>query len=160
MAKPGNPSYCYRYPRPAATADVVVFREVDHAEKASWEILLIQRGKEPFEGHWALPGGFIEPHEDPKTAAQRELREETGIEDTTLHQIGAFGAPGRDPRGWVISVAYWTRLARKTPTQAGDDAAGARWWSVKSLPQQLAFDHDTIITSAIKRLLAQQAEVR
>lgn len=89
--------YCYDYPRPAVTADVVCFSQID-----GLRVLLIKRGGEPFEGQWALPGGFVDIDEDLEDAARRELKEETGLEMDSLKQFRCFGAPGRDPRGRTI----------------------------------------------------------
>src|SRR4051812_6737594 len=97
-------------------------------------LLLIERKNDPFKGQWALPGGFVEEDEDLETAAKRELEEETGIMIPSLEQLYTFGAPGRDPRGRTISVAYIGILKEKTEPQAGDDAARARWFDVEKLP--------------------------
>lgn len=143
--------YCYAHPRPALSTDIVVVRAAVESRIPS-EILLIQRGKPPYEGTWALPGGFVTQGESPKCAAKRELAEETGITGVDLRQVGVFGKPGRDPRGWVVSVAFLTVVARD-PIQAaaGDDAAAARWWPLDDLPS-LAFDHDQIIDAALREL--------
>ncbi len=86
-----------------------------------------------------------------EAAARRELREETGLDVPGLEQLGAFGDPGRDPRGRTISVVYWTCLARAVPAVGGDDAGAAGWFPVTALPP-LAFDHGVIILEALKRL--------
>jgi 8-oxo-dGTP diphosphatase len=141
--------FCYDYPRPGLTADVVLLRETGDGH----EVLLIQRGQAPFQGAWALPGGFVDEGETPEAAARRELLEETSVEaDVPLIQVGAFGDPGRDPRGWVVSIAYaatgsWERAI----ATAGDDAAGVAWWDVTGLPE-LAFDHAEIIQTTLTRL--------
>lgn len=139
------------YPRPSVTVDIVLFSRL----AGQWHVLLIKRGRWPFAGHWALPGGFVEITESLEAAAARELSEETGLSDVALQQIGAFGEPGRDPRSRVISIAYagWVDAGRIGATQAGDDAAEARWWAVEQLPP-LAFDHDDILRLAAQRLLA------
>ena len=141
--------YCYEFPRPALTVDCVVFG-VKPGE--TLQILLIQRRHDPFEGQWALPGGFVDPDEDLQTAALRELEEETGVRDVFIEQLFTFGAPGRDPRGRVVSVAYYAlvNLARH-PVRAASDAEDARWFSVDELPE-LAFDHREIIARATERL--------
>jgi 8-oxo-dGTP diphosphatase len=141
--------FCYDYPRPGLTADVVLLRETGDGH----EVLLIQRGHAPFQGAWALPGGFVNEGEAPEAAARRELREETAIDTgVPLVQVGAFGEPGRDPRGWVVSVAYAaTGSWERTVAMAGDDAAGVAWWDVAGLPD-LAFDHAAIIETALERL--------
>jgi 8-oxo-dGTP diphosphatase len=132
--------YCYDYPRPAVTVDAVVFDPDDH-------VLLIQRKHEPFQGRWALPGGFVEPDEPLDAAVIRELAEETGVRGVDLHQVGAFGDPGRDPRGHVVSIAYATTLRRRPAAAAADDAADAHWFPVAALPP-MAFDHDEIVATA------------
>ncbi|MCF7978709.1 MAG: NUDIX hydrolase [Chromatiaceae bacterium] len=142
--------HCYRYPHPAVTTDVVLFTIRDDR----LQLLLIERGNEPFKGSWALPGGFVDIDEDLETCAARELAEETGVKNLYLEQLGTFGKPGRDPRERVISVAYLA-LAPESRLQvrAGDDAAAAAWFPVNALPP-LAFDHDEIIAMAHRRLVA------
>ena len=141
--------YSYEFPRPGLTADCVVFGVADDAPL---EVLLIERARYPFEGSWAVPGGFIEEGEDPLTAAHRELEEETGLTDLAMTQFYTFGRPGRDPRGWVVTVAHWTvvRMADVTLT-AGDDAAKAKWFPVNA-PPPLAFDHDEMLARALAAL--------
>lgn len=140
----------YEYPRPAFTVDAVVFRDVPDGR----EVLLIRRGQEPFRGMWALPGGFVDEMEPPLTAVRRELAEETGLEvDGPFYQVGVFGEPGRDPRGWVVTTAFTTVLPEglaADPT-AGDDAAEAAWHPLAALPT-LATDHGRIIAEASGRL--------
>ena len=113
-------------------------------------ILLIRRRNEPFAGRWALPGGFLEADEDLHEGAARELQEETGVAGVTLHQIGAFGRPDRDPRGRVVSVAFWGHLpdGQAEKVKAADDAAEAQWFAIDALPP-LAFDHAEIIAKAL-----------
>jgi 8-oxo-dGTP diphosphatase len=142
-------------------ADVVAFRPREGLEaparpggasRPGFELLLVRRGNEPFKGLWAFPGGFVEMEEDLPDAARRELREETGVELAELTQLGAWGAPGRDPRGRVISVVYLAELAPgEGEPVAGDDAAEARWWPLVELPD-LAFDHAEILAAAKSRL--------
>jgi len=136
--------YCYDYPRPSVTVDLVLIAENDSDKK----ILLIERKQEPFKGMWALPGGFVDENEDLRDAAFRELKEETGIENVTLKQFGAFGKPGRDPRGHTIAIGFMALLPSKINAIAGDDAARAKWFSIKKLPD-LAFDHEEIIENAL-----------
>ncbi len=135
------------YPHPSVTADVVIFtrREDD------LQVLLIKRGHPPFEGRWAIPGGFVEVGESLEEAARRELEEETGVRDVHLEQLHTFGDPDRDPRGHVITVAYLALVPPATPTRAGDDAAEARWWPARD-PPPLAFDHAGILACALRRL--------
>jgi 8-oxo-dGTP diphosphatase len=137
------------YPRPMLTVDIVVLR--------GDEVLLIQRGKPPFEGMWALPGGFVNEGEDPVDAAVRELREETGIAVNYLPVlVGVYGNAGRDPRGWVVSVAYAMEVVNDTVVTAGDDAAAAKWVSLEAVKNGdvlLAFDHGQIVEAATYELL-------
>jgi 8-oxo-dGTP diphosphatase len=149
-------AFCYDHPRPALTADAVVLRSAGGVADRNLEILLIQRGNHPFAGHWALPGGFVDRGESPEEAARRELCEETGLSAGELTQVGAFGDPGRDPRGWVVSVAYVVRLKTTSNVAvAGDDASKVRWWPANRLPP-LAFDHARIVEMAL-RLAASEA---
>ena len=137
--------YCYDYPRPSVTVDLVLISESAPDKK----ILLIKRKQEPFKGLWALPGGFVDENEDLQDAALRELKEETGIENVTLTQFAAFGKPGRDPRGHTVSIGFKALLPSIINAVAGDDAASAKWFSVKKLPE-LAFDHGGIIGRALE----------
>lgn len=128
------------------SGDTVVVRD----SGAGREVLLIQRGRPPFAGSWALPGGFIEPFERPEDAARRELAEETGLLLTApMALVGVYGDRDRDPRGWTVSAAYVALVGGDTPEVAGgDDAADARWFAVDSLPE-LAFDHALIVADAL-----------
>ena len=136
-----------RYHYPAITVDVVIFTLRDDDLQA----LLIQRKIHPFEGRWAIPGGFVEASESLEAAARRELQEETGVRDVYLEQLYTFGDPKRDPRGRVVTVAYLALVPAPLVVQAGSDAADARWWSVARLPK-LAFDHTQILQYALQRL--------
>ena len=150
-------TYTYRYPRPSVTVDAVVFGVTPQDNQL--RVLLVKRKNPPFEGFWALPGGFVnvsdegdqgEPLED---AVLRELKEETNVAVEYIEQLGTFGAPGRDPRGRVISVAYFglVRTTDHLPI-GGDDAAEAAWFTDPFDPEDLAFDHDEIIHAAKTRL--------
>jgi len=133
--------FIYAHPRPAVTVDVLLFTLLE----GKLRLLLIQRRLPPFAGAWALPGGFVDENEPLENAARRELREETGVVDVPLWELGAFGDPGRDPRGWTVSIAFAGLVAPdRVHLQAADDAAALQWFPVTKLPP-LAFDHDEII---------------
>lgn len=136
------------YPRIDVTVDVVALARVE----GELRVLLVRRGNPPFEGQWALPGGYLEVDEDLAPAAARELHEETGIalHPDELRQLGAYGAPGRDPRGRTISVAHVARVGSPSAAKGGDDASEADWVEVgKALEQGLAFDHEQILRDAL-----------
>ena len=131
------------------TVDTVIFTIRD----AELQILLVRRGIPPFKGRWAIPGGFVLPNESLDDAARRELLEETGVENVFLEQLYTFGDPKRDPRGRVITVAYFALVSPdRAPPLAGSDAAEARWWAATGTPAPLAFDHTHIIEVAMERL--------
>jgi 8-oxo-dGTP diphosphatase len=147
--------FTYPFPRPSVTVDVVLFAIVG----GELCVLLVQRAHEPFEGGWALPGGFVDEHEPLAAAALRELEEETGVTGVTIEQLGAFGDPGRDPRGHTVSVAHVGFVSAEAhPVTAGDDAAAARWQPVARIGRRgrgrlsLAFDHGAIVLVALDRL--------
>lgn len=135
--------------RPALTADTVALR----GRTGDREVLLIRRGRPPFEGAWALPGGFLDPFERPEDAARRELAEETGlVHRGPLALVGVYGDRGRDPRGWTVSAAFAALVSEDAGDVAGgDDAAEARWFPVSRLPA-LAFDHGAIVLDALRAL--------
>lgn len=142
-------SYTYEYPRPALTVDCVIFGKEESQEL---KVLLIQRGGEPFKGKWAFPGGFVNENEAVEQAAQRELIEETHLENNDLIQFGVFSEPGRDPRGWVVSIAFCTLVNIKdTVIQADDDADDARWVPLTQITE-MAFDHKKILEQALETL--------
>jgi 8-oxo-dGTP diphosphatase len=161
----GDPrtEYTYPYPRPMVTVDWVVLTP----EAGGARVLLVRRGAEPYKGRWALPGGFVEMEESLEAAACRELAEETGVRlwdldgsrsgsaasNLFVKQMAAFGDPKRDPRGRTISVAYLLLLPPGgcPNVEAGDDAAEARWFGVRDLPD-LAFDHRNIIARAVEQV--------
>lgn len=141
-------AYTYEYPRGALTVDCVVFGLDDKELK----VMLIQRALAPFEGKWALPGGFVRTDETLDEAAQRELEEETGLRNVFLEQLYTFGAITRDPRERVVSVAYYALVnLRDHPVQASSDARDAGWFGVHDVPS-LAFDHADILHMALDRL--------
>ena len=140
--------YCYEFPHPSVTADCVIFG----FNGVGLQVLLVQRGIEPYKGCWALPGGFVRMDESTDECAKRELHEETGLTASYVKQFGTFSEPQRDPRERVITVAYYA-LVRLQEVEGGDDAAAARWFPVDAVPQ-LAFDHDMILrraTDAMRR---------
>lgn len=123
------------------------------------QVLLIRRGIAPYRGRWALPGGFVRPKEDLETTARRELAEETGLSSDRIHleQVATYGAPDRDPRGRVVSVAYLALVPDLPAPVAGSDAASASWVDAMELlddPGRLAFDHHRILTDAVERARA------
>lgn len=140
--------HCYDHPRPAVTVDIVLF----HRAQRGARVLLIQRKNEPFKGYWAFPGGFVDEDESLEAAAARELQEETGLEGIELEQIGAFGDPGRDPRGHTVSVVFAALLDEQAPPAPSDDAEAAEWHSAFN-PPALAFDHKAILRAAGERVL-------
>jgi 8-oxo-dGTP diphosphatase len=130
------------------TVDIVVFT----VHEQTLQVLLIERGIDPFKGRYALPGGFVRAEETLEQAAFRELLEETGTKDVYLEQLYTFGDPHRDPRGRVVTVAYYALVPTdKSPLLAGTDAAAAGWYPVSELPP-LAFDHRKIVEYAVDRL--------
>jgi 8-oxo-dGTP diphosphatase len=142
--------YCYDFPHPAVTTDVVILTIRDRKLK----ILLVRRAGEPYRGAWALPGGFVEPDEGLDQAAARELEEETGVTGVYLEQLYTFGEPKRDPRERVITVAYYALIpSDRLRLQAADDAEAVGWFAMDELPA-LAFDHADIIAMAHQRLVA------
>ncbi len=142
--------YRYPYPHPAVTTDIVIFTLRDGRLK----LLLIKRGGEPYQGRWALPGGFVELDEDLEASARRELEEETGVSGVYLEQLYTFGRPDRDPRERVITVAYYALIpSDQVRLQAATDAEAVGWFAFEELPP-LAFDHDEIVAMAHQRLVA------
>ena len=137
-------AYTYKYPRPAVTADCVVVTKGDNPK-----VLLIQRGSDPFKGHWAFPGGFMNMDETAEQCALRELEEETGLKVSGLCQIGAYSKVDRDPRGRTITVAYLALIDSIVEVKGQDDAANADWFPLSALPE-LAFDHAEIMKDAVK----------
>lgn len=140
--------HSYEYPRAALTLDCVVFGLDDNA----LQVLLIQRDLAPFEGCWALPGGFLRLDEELEAGARRELAEEAGLHPPYLEQLCTVGTIGRDPRQRVVTVAYFALVnIRDHAIRAATDARDAAWFSVDELPT-LAFDHQKIVDVAHQRL--------
>ena len=138
--------YCYKYPHPAVTTDCVIFG----FDGSELQVLLIERGIEPFKGKWAFPGGFLNMDETAQEGALRELKEETGLENAYIEQFNTYSDPGRDPRERVITIAHYA-LVRIQEVKGGDDAAKAQWFPIDEVPQ-LAFDHDKILRDAMRKL--------
>ena len=138
--------YCYTYPHPAVTTDCVIFG----FDGSELQVLLIERGIEPFKGKWAFPGGFLNMDETAGEGAMRELKEETGLENAYIEQFNTYSEPGRDPRERVITIAHYA-LVRIQEVKGGDDAAKAQWFPIDEVPQ-LAFDHDKILRDAMRKL--------
>ena len=145
-------TYTYEYPRPSVTTDCVIF---GYDVKEGLSVLLVERGIEPFKGCWAFPGGFLKMDETTEAGALRELKEETefDVEKGFLEQLGCFSDVNRDPRGRVITIAYYA-LVQKGAVKGGDDARNAQWYAIGEIPQ-LAFDHEKILRVALKRLKEQ-----
>ena len=140
--------HSYEHPRGALTVDCVVFGLDDKELK----VMLIQRGVAPFEGKWALPGGFVRANETLEEAARRELEEETGLRKIFLEQLYTFGAVDRDPRERVVSVAYYALVNLiDHNVHASTDARDAGWFGVHDVPS-LAFDHTDILQMTLERL--------
>jgi len=136
------------------TADAAVFSFV----RGKAKLLLVKRKHDPYKGHWAIPGGFVEIGEELEDAVVRELAEETGLRDLPLEQMRAFGAVGRDPRGRTITVVFMgIAAAEQIIVKGGDDAAEARWFDIDDLPENMAFDHTVIARFAIGKLKRKKA---
>ncbi len=147
MGSEGARKFSYEYPRPALTVDLVLATREERPR-----VLLVKRKHDPFAGSWAIPGGFVDDEEKLIDAARRELKEETGVEIAELEQLYTAGDPGRDPRGWTVSVVYLARVdADAVKPQAADDAAEVGWFPLDGLPA-LAFDHAMILARARVRL--------
>lgn len=161
--------HCYDYPAAANTVDMVIFT----IRNSRLMVLLIRRRDDPFQGEWAIPGGFVEvgvghspkgdQGESLEAAAERELLEETGLrrdrDNVFLEQLYTFGAPGRDPRGRVITISYYALISPEAyhRVQAGDDAAEVEWFHAPDAIGEtggtaLAFDHGTILRAAVERI--------
>lgn len=140
--------YSYNYPRPAVTVDAILVSPQN-------SVLLIERGREPFKGKWALPGGFIDMDEELEAACRRELEEETGLRVGELKQFRAYGGVNRDPRHRTISVLFYAFTDDELAASAGDDAAKAQWFPLDQLPE-LAFDHQLILSEFKAEILSKR----
>jgi 8-oxo-dGTP diphosphatase len=133
--------YCYDYPRPAVTADIILLKRNEN----QYVVLLIERKHPPFEGMWALPGGFLNMDETLEEAALRELHEETGISGVELEQFHTFSQVNRDPRHRTVTTVFIGFADKATlKPLAGDDASKADWFKLDEIPP-LAFDHSMVI---------------
>lgn len=135
----------------SVTTDCVIFFRNNLKPK----VLLVKRKNDPFEGQWALPGGFLEDEEPLEDGARRELKEETGLEIQKLQQLHTFGTPGRDPRGRTISITFWGEVGTEEAVKGNDDAMDANWFDLNDLPQ-LAFDHSEILRMAQEEYFLQR----
>ncbi len=139
-------SYTYKYPRPSFTADCLVFA----GNRENAHLLLIQRKNWPFEGMWALPGGFMDMDETIEETAARELEEETGLSGLRLFQFRVYSAIDRDPRGRTVTLAFYGYAGGQIPRVKGNtDAVNAVWHTIGGLPP-LGFDHGKIIEDFIR----------
>jgi 8-oxo-dGTP diphosphatase len=142
--------YCYSYPHPAVTTDIVIFS----IREQKLKLLLVKRARAPFADSWALPGGFVGIDEDLEACALRELEEETGVTGVYLEQLHTCGSPKRDPRERVISVAYYSLIpSDRLNVRSASDVKAVAWFALDSLPT-MAFDHAEIVAMAHQRLVA------
>ena len=131
------------YKSPKITVDGII---LDEGKK---RILLVKRGREPFKGKWALPGGFVEYGERTEDAIVREVLEETGLRTGVLELFGVYSDPDRDPRGHTITIVYILQIIDGR-ISGGDDAIEAKFFDLNSLPE-LSFDHEKIIKDFLKK---------
>lgn len=130
------------------TVDAVIFSFADKTKK----VLLVKRKNEPYKGQWVFPGGFVDDGENLEAAAIRELEEETSLQMESLIQVRAYGAPGRDPRGHTVTVAFIGQVnADAVIVEAASDADAVEWFDLNNLPQ-LGFDHSEILKDAISAI--------
>ncbi|WP_235438007.1 NUDIX domain-containing protein [Kitasatospora griseola] len=142
------PAEATTWATPSYTVDVACVRR----RNGVLEVLLIERGDAPFKGRLALPGGYVDEGETSRTAAVRELKEETRVwvPEAALTLVGVYDTPDRDPRGWTVSAAYWIEVPAGTEAVAGDDAAATRWVPLASPPEAMAFDHARILADTLR----------
>ena len=141
-------AYTYEYPRAAITTDAVILRR---KSEGALQVLLIQRSNPPFEGMWALPGGFMDMDETLEECVARETQEETGLKGIDFHQARAYSAINRDPRHRTVTVAFYGWAKKEPEPRAGSDSKNVQWFDVAALPP-LAFDHQQIISDTIDLL--------
>src|SRR6516164_5213384 len=150
--------FTYEYPHPAVAVDIALFTVAGQLQDLRLQVLLIARREKPFQGQWALPGGFVRIQEDLSDAALRELAEETGVRDVYLEQVTAVGTPDRDTRERVITIVYVGLVAGdRHQLHPTGDATDARWFDVTALPP-LAFDHGDLLKLALEHLRRRVAE--
>jgi len=131
------------------TVDAAVFSFL----RGKARLLLVKRGRNPYKGSWAVPGGFVEIDEELDDAVVRELEEETGLSGIKLEQMRTFGTCGRDPRGRQITIVFFGIAPKgRMRVRGGDDASDARWFDIESLPENMAFDHREVVAFAIAKL--------
>lgn len=140
-------SYTYQYPRPMVTVDAILITQNNQTP----QVLLIKRKHYPFEGFWALPGGFVDENEAPEEAVAREMLEETGVSFPNFIQFRTYGKPGRDPRGHTISIVFYAFTPIALNAIGTDDAADAQWFDIDKIPE-MAFDHAEILADAFQFL--------
>lgn len=140
-------SYCYPYPRAALTVDAVIIRK----DEKNLKLLLIKRKYPPFEGAWALPGGFVDMDESLEQAVVREIFEETSLKDLHFTQFRTYGNPGRDTRHRTVTVVYYAYAPAHACGKAADDAAELAWFAADQLPET-AFDHSQILQDLLHHL--------
>lgn len=140
-------SYCYPYPRAALTVDAVIIRK----EGIESKILLIKRKYPPYEGTWALPGGFVDMDESLEQAVEREILEETSLKALLFTQFRTYGNPDRDPRHRTVTVVYYAYASPHAFANAADDAAELAWFAADQIPAT-AFDHNQILQDIIHHL--------
>jgi 8-oxo-dGTP diphosphatase len=142
-------TYTYIYPRPAVTADIIILKTINN----DLSVLLIERKHPPFDGMWALPGGFMDMDETLEDTALRELHEETGITGIQLEQFHTFSKVNRDPRHRTITTVFIGYSGDNTTAPiAGDDAANVQWFATNNLPP-LAFDHEEVMEMVMKKFV-------
>lgn len=138
------------YDKIGVTVDIFIFT----IKNDDLQVLLVKRKMAPYKDQWAIPGGFVRKEESLKDAARRELEEETGLKEVYLEQLYTFGKPKRDPRGRIVTVAYYALISANKQIKPipRTDVYEADWHSTYNLPKKLAFDHDHILNYALQRL--------